>query len=433
MHFQQQGKKNFDKFFDRSIIKKIARSSGFEKRKANKINAYCFVLGFLLMCSKGKNTFAEWAVQIGFSSGNKVSKQGVWERVHGNAMQFAEELLKRFMLLNSDLGASRGLFKQFGKVLLHDSTVLNLPDALAHAFPGNTCMGKKRSQVRIQTIVNVKYMRFLHFSLSGFTSNDQSASGQIMQCARKGDLVIRDLGYFVSQTFEDMLNADVHFVSRLKFGVLLKDLSGTAIRLQEFLKKRKLVDMEVLIGSKQLPVRLIMIPLPDAVANERIRKAKCDRDKRLNHSEEYYLWLRYSVLITTLSAQSWTPQQIAEVYKVRWQIEMIFKSWKSGAGLHKLLHERINDPDRVKVVICLFLLFICLFTEKLFNPWKIKIANQSGRQLSLVKTINFCIKNLLEIFGCSTYKQTQLMTLNCCYDLRKNRTTMTDLVDKFKN
>lgn len=385
------------------------------------------------MCSKGKNTFAEWAVQIGFASGNSVSRQAVWERVHGNASHFAEALLKQFMLLHNGLASSRGLFSQFGKVLLQDSTVLNLPVVLAPAFPGNTSRGKQKSQVRIQTIINVKCMRFLHFSLSGFTSNDQSASGQIMTYARKGDLVIRDLGYFVSQTFEDMLKAEVHFVSRLRYGLLLKTPLGKAINLSGLLKKRKLVDKQVLIGTRQLPVRLIMIPLPAAVADERIRKAKNDRDKRLNHSEEYYLWLRYNVLITSVDHLVWTPLQIAEVYRVRWQIEIIFKSWKSGAGLHKLLHERVTDPDRAKVIIYFFLLFICLFTEKIVAPMKTKIANKAGKQLSLVKAINLTMKNILEIFGCSTIKLTQIMTQHCCYDLRTNRTNMTDLINKFKN
>jgi hypothetical protein len=395
LQFQQQGKKNFDKFFDKSEIKKIGRSSGFEKRKPNKINAFHFVLGFLLMCSKGKNTFAEWAIQIGFISGSTVSRQGVWDRVQISASQFAEDLLKRFLLLNSGLGKSQGLFSAFGKVLLQDSTVLNLPVVLANVFAGNTSRGKQKSQVRIQTVINVKCMRFLHFSLSGFTSNDQSASGQIMQYARKGDLVIRDLGYFVSQTFEDMLKAEVQFVSRLKYGLLLKTPSGKAIKLSGLLKKR--------------------------------------RDKRVNHGEEYYLWLRYSVLITSVGEQVWTPTQIAEVYGVRWQIEIIFKSWKSGAGLNKLLHERVTDANRVKVVIYLFLLFICLFTEKIFNPLKVKIATKRGKELSLIKALNFVMKNLTQVIDSTTNKLWRIMALHCCYDLRTNRRNMADLIDKFKN
>ncbi len=433
MQFQCKGKKNFDKFFDKSGIKTIGRSSGFVKRKPKKITPYDLVLGFILMCSKGKNTFAEWALQIGFISGTTVSKQGVWSRINGCAAQFAEALLKHFLLAHSGLKTSCGRFNQFGKVLLQDSTVLKLPDELSGSFPGSTSRGKQRSQVRIQTIIDVKRMQFLYFSLSGFTTNDQSASGDVMKFAKKGDLVIRDLGYFVTQIFEDMLRSEVDFVSRLKYGLLLKTPSGKDIKLSGILKKKNLVDVDVLIGVRQIPVRLIMIPLPKSAADERVRKAKCDRDKRMNHSDEYYLWLRYNVIITTVSPDVWTSQQIAEVYGIRWQIEIIFKSWKSGAGLHKLLHERVIDAERVKVIIYLFLLFVCLFTKKIFIPLKLLIAKKAGKELSLMKAINFVMNNIIEAIGFSTNKLRRNMTLHCCYDLRTNRRTLQDLINNFKN
>jgi hypothetical protein len=188
---------------------------------------------------------------------------------------------------------------------------------------------------------------------------------------------------------------------------------------------------KVLIGVRQIPVRLIMIPLPKSVADERVRKAKCDRDKRMNHSDEYYLWLRYNVIITTVGPDVWTPQQIAEVYGIRWQIEIIFKSWKSGAGLHKLLHERIIDSERVKVIIYLFLLFVCLFTKKIFIPMKVLIAKKAGKELSLMKAINFVMSNIIEAIGSSTNKLRRNMTLHCCYDLRTKRRTLPDLINNF--
>ncbi len=426
-------KEKFDKFFDKSGIKKISISSGFQIRKPKKISGYNLVFSFLLMCSKGKNTFAEWAVQIGFISGTVVSRQGVWDRINENASQFAESLLRHFFLKHSGLKSPRGLFSQFGKVLLQDSTVIKLPDSLASVYAGSTVGGKQRSQVRIQTIIDVKRMHYHEFTLSGFTSNDQSASGQIMQFAKKGDLVIRDLGYFALQTFQDMLTSGVHFVSRLRYGLLLKTASGKDLDLLKLLKKGKLVDMKVFIGAKQIPVRLVMLPLPKSVAEERIRKAKCDRDKRLNHTPEYYMWLRYNVLITSLESEIWSPQQIAEIYRLRWQIEIIFKSWKSGAGMHQLLHERVTDADRVKVVIYLLLLFMCLFNKKIFNPMREIINKKSGKELSLIKAINYVMKNIVDVIACSTFNNRKNMTQHCCYDLRTKRKNLPELFNNFTN
>ena len=229
------------------------------------------------------------------------------------------------------------------------------------------------------------------------------------------------------------LTSGVHFVSRLRYGLLLNTFSGKDLDLQQLLKKGKLVDMKVFIGAKQIPVRLIMLPLPKSVAEEWIRKAKCDRDKRLNHTPEYYTWLRYNVLITSLESEIWSPQQIAEIYRLRWQIEIIFKSWKSGAGMHQLLHERVTDAERVKVVIYLLLLFMCLFNKKIFNPMREIINKKSGKELSLIKAINFVMKNIEDVFTCSTFNIRKNMTQHCCYDLRTKRKNLPELFNNFTN
>ena len=87
--FSVKVKEKFDKFFDKSGIRKISISRGLQKRKPNKMAGHNLVFGFLLMCSNGKNTFAQWAIQIGLISGNAVSRQVVWDRIDKHPSQFA--------------------------------------------------------------------------------------------------------------------------------------------------------------------------------------------------------------------------------------------------------------------------------------------------------------------------------------------------------
>ena len=194
------------------------------------------------------------------------------------------------------------------------------------------------------------------------------------------------------------------------------------------LKKNKPVDTWVFIGAKkQIWVRLVMLPQPATQAAEKIRKAKQDRDKRLNHSPEYYQWLKYSVYITTVDENVWTTKDVAKAYRVRWQIEIIFKSWKTGFHLQEILHEGSGNEHRVRVSIYLMLLFMCLFMQKIYVRYRHAIEKRNGKKISLLKLATFIGQNILEIFLLSPAKMKELLTHYCCYEKRTDRRNMTDL------
>jgi hypothetical protein len=434
LQFQHQGKKNFDKFFDKSVITRIGRRSGFVLRKAKKISAYHFVIGFIISCCNGNNTFSEWAFQISLLSGKSVSKQGVFDRLNARATTFARQLLEKVLLQQSGKGFTASLFKGFGKVLLQDSTTLRLPQVLSAMFPGNHSRGEQKAVARIQSIFDIKAMRFIDFSLGAFTQNDQSASGSILPLVKKGDLVIRDLGYFSLAVFEKLIKAEVHFLSRLRYGVTITDKQGRLILLKDLLKQKRGVDKWVYIGSeKKVLVRLVMIPVPAAQAAEKIRKAKQDRDARLNHSKEYYEWLRFNVYITTVDKDLWTTRQVYKAYKVRWQIEIIFKSWKTGFNLQQILHQGCTDEDRVRVTIFLMLLFMCLFMQKIYVRYKNVIEKTTNKKISLLKLAIYIGNNIKEIIAIPDKLLKEIITLHCCYDKRSDRINMTDLYQQNEN
>lgn len=325
MLFQQQGKKNFDTFFNKSVIARVGKQSGFIQRKPKKIKAYHFVLGFLICCCNAQNSFAGWALQISLLSGQSVSKQAVFDRLGASAADFAQGLLQRYLLNQSLKNVTSSLFTAFGKVLLQDSTTLKLPQSLAMIFPGTRSGGQQKAVARIQSIIDIKAMRFIYFVLGSFTQNDQSASGSVLPWVKKGDLVIRDMGYFAVDTFANLIDKEVHFLSRLKYGVKLYNLAGQELLLKGLLKGNKPIDQWAYIGAeKKVLARLIMLPVASAQKAERVRKARNDRDRRLNHTPQYYQWLGYTVYITTVKENVWTAKEALQAYGVRWQIEIIF-------------------------------------------------------------------------------------------------------------
>jgi hypothetical protein len=282
---------------------------------------------------------------------------------------------------------------------------------------------------RIQTILDLKTMQFLSFTLSGFTRNDQAASGDIIPLCSAGDLIIRDLGYFALSTFQQVVDKGVHFLSRLRFGLNIYEPDGTPITLKSLLKKGKKVDQWVLIGEKKVMVRLVMLPVPKKVAAEKKRKAKQDRDKRLNHSKEYYSWLEYNVYVTTVDEETWSTEDVLNAYRVRWQIEIIFKSWKtSGLGMQQLLHDECTNPQRVTTCIYLMLLFVTLFCKKLYlivlNKMIESEEEAKEKIISIIKMFAWVCENFAEILAMSKRKFTKTAFEKCCYEKRNKRENM---------
>lgn len=429
-HFNNKVMQNFEKFFDKPLINRIGKCSGFTSRKAQKITAYHFVAAFIICCCKQLNTFSSWAAQIELLTGQSTSKQAVFKRLYygKGSLAFIETLLKRVIIEQSRPLVSGKLFKGFGKVLLQDSTTLRLIDKLSGSFKGNITNGEQKSQVRIQTILNIKTMRFVQFMLGSFTDNDQSAACQVLAHANAGDLIIRDLGYFSIEAFKTITNNHIHFLSRFRSGVLLFYPDGRSIKIRSLLKGKAILDMRVCIGNKKLPVRLVMLRLPKAVAAERVRRAKCHRDKNLNHSKEYYQLLSYAAYITSVDEQTWDGCQVAEAYKVRWHIEIVFKSWKSGGCMQGMLPENIDNEQRVRTTIYLFLLFICLLMDKIFLPLQQKIEKQRTQHISILKFITYMFNNFCDLMRLSIVKLNKALKYNCCYEKRNDRPHMAYLI-----
>lgn len=176
-------------------------------------------------------------------------------------------------------------FKSFGRVILQDSTIIGLPARMAKHFPGAANQtGKPIAGMRIQAFFDLLSESCLGFSISPFTRNDQKASADVLDFAQAGDLVIRDLGYSSLAVFHRLKQAGIHLLSRLRYRTCIFDEEGNPVNLLERLQREGSLDTMLCIGSEErLPIRLIAVPVPEAIAAERRRKARLNRDRRLNY------------------------------------------------------------------------------------------------------------------------------------------------------
>jgi Transposase DDE domain len=425
-------KQNYEKFFDKKTINRIGRVSGFICRRGARITPFAFVLGLIQCCCAGCNTYSAWAAAIGTLTGKEVSKQALFKRMNEHTVSLSRQFFERVLTLRLQHLKQGRVFKLFKRVLLADSTTLSLPQVLAKDFPGNVSHGVKKAVARLQCILDLRAMQWLYLSVDAFTDNDQGASGKVVPLLKKGDLLIRDLGYFVLQVLTSIINSQAFFISRLRYGLNWYDSkTGKQINWKDLLpaKRRTVVDKTIVIGKEeQLLVRVILIPLPAPQVEARIRKAKKDWDKRCNHGADYYRWLGYNVFITNVDKDMLSASEVAEVYGIRWFIELLFKAWKSGGHLQAMLHQGCTNVYRVKTTIYLLLVFYCLVIQQVYVRHFRSIEKRTGSFLSLIKLLAFVCNNLIKVISASDANLKEILCRYCCYEQRLDRRNIIEFI-----
>jgi DDE family transposase len=226
------------------------------------------------------------------------------------------------------------LLERFTAVTVLDSTTITLPEELAKQFAG--CGGRHGSgaaAVKLQAELELRHGALSHIEIEPGRSPDGASSRQ--QAPRPaGSLRITDLGYFCVSVFAALVATKAHFLSRLQFGtgVMLGD--GTGIDLLSWLPRQpgQYIDVEILLGfNDRLPCRLLAWRLPQEQANRRRQKLRQDRHskRKPEPSAERLAWCDWTILVTSVAVGELTPPEAVVLYRSRWQIELLFKRWKS--------------------------------------------------------------------------------------------------------
>jgi hypothetical protein len=293
--------------------------------------ARTFILGFLHKPQATDEQLAQIAVQ----AGTDVTPQAVAQRKTPKLVQFLGTLFRKAtaLVVSSDRSLAP-LLERFPSVTILDSTTITLPDSQQEHFAG--CGGSYHSgaaALKLQTELELRRGALSHIEIEPGRSPDGASSRQ-QAMPPVGGLRITDLGYFCVAVFAAIVAAKAHFLSRLQFGTKVMLKNGSGIDLLKWLPQQvgQYIDVEILLGSSdRLPCRLVAWRLPEEQANRRRHKLRKEtRDKRNQEpSAERLAWCDWTILITSLSTAQLTPPEAVILYRSRWQIELLFKRWKS--------------------------------------------------------------------------------------------------------
>jgi hypothetical protein len=277
------------------------------------------------------------AAQLGID----VTDQAIQGRFSSGLVNFLQEALQQALAVTlQTTPPDLALLNKFTQVLIGDSTGIALPDELADQFPGcGGSGGGGKAALKIQGAWNLTTGELKLLVEPGRASDAKSPIVQATPPA--GSLSIFDLGYFSLERFARLDEADVYWISRFQHGTQVFEDDDKPLDLPAFLRshaKNGVVDARVTVGREErLPCRLIAVRVPPEVANlRRQRMREKARDHGREPSQAYLDIQEWTIFITNCGEELLTWREVVVLYRARWQIELLFKLWKS----HNRLAER---------------------------------------------------------------------------------------------
>jgi len=323
----------------------IARKTGFVKRQ-RKFSGSNFIQTLVFGWLDNPDSTIEELTQTAATLDVSISSQGLDKRFTPDAAKFLQEILET--AVSTVIAAEPvaiPILQRFNGVFIQDSSTVRLPDTLAVVWSG--CGGSSpkntSSSVKTQIRLDLNTGKLTGPYLQSGKESDQN-SQLSAEPLPKGSLRIADLGFFSLGDFSKMNENGVYWLSRLKALCKGYTLDGKRWDLPNLLETYcpDTMDMQVLLGIKeQVPCRILAVKVPDKVANERRRKMnKTARDKGTTLSERVLKLADWTFICTNMPSELLTLEEGFVLMRARWQIELIFKLWKSEGSIDEWRSEK---------------------------------------------------------------------------------------------
>ncbi len=326
-----------------------ARATGFVQRRS-KLSGAAFVQALVFAWLANPQATVEARAQTAAVAGVAISPQGLEQRCTERAAIFLEQMLTaavRTVIAAEPVVVP--LLQRFAAVVLLDSSTVVLPDALAPWWPG--CGGATAEHTQAALKLQVRF-DLCRGTLEGplLTDGRTHENTSPLQHAPlpPGALRLADLGFFNLDVFAAMTAQGVYWLSRLLLSTAVFTPQGERCDVLRLLAAQDTptVEMPVCVGATHhLPVRLLAARVPEEVANQRRRRLRADaRRHGRTPSAAQLAAADWTLLITTAPAEALSLGEALVLARARWQIELLFKLWKSHGEIDT---SRSTKPWRV--------------------------------------------------------------------------------------
>ena len=340
------------RFLSPTALQKIAKQVSFVQRSSKYQADELIALCVWLSQEVASTSLTQLCSRLEASTGVLMSQEGLNQRFNSAAVAFLRKVFTS--LLKQKLCATKSLsphmISSFKRIRILDATVFQLPDAFASDYQGSGG-SSNTAGVKIQLEYDLLSGQFLNVQLGPGKNNDKTYGTDCLESVEAGDLCLRDLGYFDLRDLQAIHDKEAYYISRLKLNtrIYIKNpepeyfKNGTLKKQTEYIQLDMTQMMSSLtpgdtmeipkayIGKNQkLSARVIIHRLTDDQTQTRLKnQAIREKKKGVVMKDKSKRLMGMNVYITNTSLEEIPTNYVHSLYSLRWQIEILFKTWKS--------------------------------------------------------------------------------------------------------
>jgi len=337
-------------FVSRSRIAKIACKHDAE-RYVKKFNTYHHVVVMLFGVIEGCHSLRE--VVYGFlSNAHKLSHLGISYLVRRSTLSEANARRKSSVFEAvymdvyrnhiSSLADSRLNKQDIKRLYAMDSTTITLFKSILKGCGRNPKEGRKKGGIKAHTIINLDDNMPCFVRYTEAVRHDHVLLSEVN--LPEGSIIVFDRGYVDYAQYQRFTEAGIYYVTRLKDSAVYKN--GEEYDIADDADSRILKDEEIILSYGE----------------------KCEQKHRCRRIA---FWdsdnSRLFVFVT--NNFELTAEDIAQIYKKRWQIELLFKQLKQNFPLKYFLGDNQNAIEIQIWMAMLANLLISLIKSRVKRKW----------------------------------------------------------------